>query len=165
VKNNSSVLKSFSLLLAVLAALLMSSCETEENNAAVKGAKTTDNGADSFAAKEIEKSEKILAENEFTVTLAENPTTGFSWEYEIQDKSAVKLVDDVYVPSNTDKRIVGAGGMHRFTFACLKDCETSVLMIYKRPWKGGETAEKRLLRIKYNKGDNLSWELEKVLSD
>ena len=140
----------------------MISCETEENNSAAKGA---DKGTDSFATKEVEKSERILAENEFTVTLAENPTTGFSWQYEIQDESAVKLIDDEYVPSNTDKKIVGAGGMHSFTFACLKNCETSVLMTYKRPWKGGETAEKRLLRISYKKGDNLSWELEKIQVD
>ncbi len=162
-KNNSSVLKSISIFIAVLAALLMSSCETEENATSVE--KNGKNTADSFAAKEIENSEKILAENEFTVTLAENPTTGFSWHYEIQDKSAVKLVDDEYVPSNTDKKITGAGGMHSFTFACLKDCDTLVIMTYKRPWKGGETAEKRLIRIKYKKSGNLFWELEKIQNE
>ena len=100
-----------------------------------------------------------------SITLDSNPTTGFSWQYEIQDKSAVKLVDDEYVPSNTDKKITGAGGMHSFTFACLKDCETSVIMTYKRPWKGGETAEKRLIRIKYKKSGNLFWELEKIQNE
>ncbi|MBR4824777.1 MAG: protease inhibitor I42 family protein [Spirochaetaceae bacterium] len=159
-KNNSSVLKSPILILIMLVALLMISCETVEN--AGSSEKDGKNTAGTFAAKETEKTEKILAENEFTVTLAENPTTGFSWQYEIQDKSAVKLVDDEYVPSNTDKRVTGSGGMHSFTFACLKDCDTSVTMTYRRPWKGGETAEKRLIRIKYKKDDNLSWELEKV---
>ena len=161
-KNWSFVLKSLLLSILVLVVMLMTSCETAGNSTDGKDAKQ---GSDSFAAKETEPAERILAENEFTVTLAENPTTGFSWQYEIQDKSAVKLVDDLYVPSNTDKRIVGADGMHSFTFACLKDCETSVLMTYKRPWKGGETAEKRLITIKYKKGDNLFWELEKMQSD
>lgn len=161
-KNWSFVLKSLLLSILVLVVMLMTSCETTGNGADGKDAKQ---GTDSFAAKETEPAERILAENEFTVTLAENPTTGFSWQYEIKDKSAVKLVDDLYVPSNADKRIVGAGGMHSFTFACLKDCETSVLMTYKRPWKGGETAEKRLITIKYKKGDNLFWELEKMQSD
>lgn len=161
-KNWSFVLKSLLLSILVLVVMLMTSCETAGNGTDGKDAKQ---GTDSFAAKETEPAERILAENEFTVTLAENPTTGFSWQYEIQDKSAVKLVDDLYVPSNTDTRIVGAGGMHSFTFACLKDCETSVLMTYKRPWKGGETAEKRLITIKYKKGDNLFWELEKMQSD
>jgi len=138
----------------------MISCETVENSD--KAGKSAGKSSDSFAAKESAAAERILAENEFTVTLAENPTTGFSWQYEIQDKSAVKLVDDLYVPSDTDTRIVGAGGMHSFTFACLKDCETSVIMTYKRPWKGGETAEKRLIRIRYQKGSNLFWELEKI---
>lgn len=161
-KNWSFVLKSLLLSILVLVVMLMTSCETAGKGADGKSKKQ---GADSFAAKETEPAERILAENEFTVTLAENPTTGFSWQYEIQDKSAVKLVDDLYVPSNTDTRIVGAGGMHSFTFACLKDCETTVLMTYKRPWKGGETAEKRLITIKYKKGDNLFWELEKMQSD
>lgn len=161
-KNWSFVLKSLLLSILVLVVMLMTSCETAENGADGKDAKQ---GTDSFAAKETEPAERILAENEFTVTLAENPTTGFSWQYEIQDKSAVKLVDDLYVPSNADTRIVGSGGMHSFTFACLKDCETTVLMTYKRPWKGGETAEKRLITIKYKKGDNLFWELEKMQSD
>ncbi len=162
-KNNSSVLKSPFLILILSVSLLMISCETVENSSKV--GKNEKKSSDSFAAKESGNAERILSENEFTVTLAENPTTGFSWEYEIQDKSAVKLVDDLYVPSNTDKRIVGSGGMHSFTFACLKDCETSVLMTYRRPWKGGETAEKRLVRIKYKKDDNLSWELEKIQSE
>ena len=161
-KNWSFLLKSLLLSILVLVVMLMTSCETAGNGTDGKDAKQ---GTDSFAAKETEPAERILAENEFTVTLAENPTTGFSWQYEIQDKSAVKLVDDLYVPSNTDKRIVGAGGMHSFTFACLKDCETTVLMTYKRPWKGGETAERRLITIKYKKGDNLFWELEKMQSD
>lgn len=161
-KNWSFVLKSLLLSILVLVVMLMTSCETAGNGTVGKDAKQ---GTDSFAAKETEPAERILAENEFTVTLAENPTTGFSWQYEIKDKSAVKLVDDLYVPSNTDKRIDGAGGMHSFTFACLKDCETSVLMTCKRPWKGGETAEKRLITIKYKKGDNLFWELEKMQSD
>ena len=161
-KNWSFVLKSLLLSILVLVVMLMTSCETAGNGTDGKDAKQ---GTDSFAAKETEPAERILAENEFTVTLAENPTTGFSWQYEIQDKSAVKLVDDLYVPSNTDKRIVGADGMHSFTFACLKDCETTVVMTYRRPWKGGETAEKRLITIKYKKGDNLFWELEKMQSD
>ncbi len=162
-KNNSSVLKSPFLILILSVSLLMISCETVENSS--KAGKNEKKTSDSFAAKESDNAERILSENEFTVTLAENPTTGFSWEYEIQDESAVKLADDFYVPSNTDKRIVGSGGMHSFTFACLKDCETSVLMTYRRPWKGGETAEKRLVRIKYKKDDNLSWELEKIQSE
>lgn len=161
-KNWSFVLKSLLLSILVLVVMLMTSCETAGNGTDGKDAKQ---GTDSFAAKETEPAERILAENEFTVTLAENPTTGFSWQYEIQDKSAVKLVDDLYVPSNNDTRIVGAGGMHSFTFACLKDCETTVVLTYRRPWKGGETAEKRLITIKYKKGDNLFWELEKMQSD
>lgn len=49
----------------------------------------------------FEKNQKII--------LDENPTTGYTWSYKIEDESIVKIEDENFVAASGD--LVGAGGI------------------------------------------------------
>ena len=88
---------------------------------------------------ELELSEdgKIL-----TVRLAANPTTGYDWEFTIDDESIAELVTCEYVPDEAADDMVGVGGTFVASFmATIGEGDTvnpGVAMIafnYKRSWE------------------------------
>jgi inhibitor of cysteine peptidase len=71
---------------------------------------------------------------EFKVTLASNPTTGYSWALaKPLDEKIVKLVTNVYVAPET--RLVGAGGNQIWTFKAAGEGKTEIALKYVRPWE------------------------------
>ncbi len=81
----------------------------------------------------------LLAKNnpEFTITLAANPTTGYSWHLVNYDQLLISLVNHVYqAPENT---MPGAGGKEIWTFAANKTAfiapqVSKITLLYARPW-------------------------------
>ncbi len=72
---------------------------------------------------------------EFTIALGSNPTTGYSWQ-ESHDEAILNLVEKTYKPGEPAKEgLVGAGGVEYFRFKALKTSETKITMTYKRPWE------------------------------
>ena len=72
------------------------------------------------------------------VTLKGNPTTGYSWEYTIEDESVIKLESESSV---TDNNAIGAGSTFKWSFRALKAGETKITFKYYRPWEGTANAE------------------------
>jgi uncharacterized protein YggE/predicted secreted protein len=71
---------------------------------------------------------------EFQVTLDSNPSTGYRWGVTRIDETMVKLVNDEYVPPDSD--LVGAWGQQVFTFEALKGGDTTTISLeYVRPWE------------------------------
>ena len=66
-----------------------------------------------------------------TISLISNPTTGYSWQPEY-DSAFLKLVNTEFVPFAA---VPGSPGMETFEFLMLKQGETKVKMLYKRPWE------------------------------
>src|SRR5574344_2665341 len=64
------------------------------------------------------------------INLKGNPTTGYSWESKIKDKSVIKKVENKYVPDKTDKNIVGSGGTYKYTFKATKPGTTTITFTY-----------------------------------
>jgi len=79
-----------------------------------------------------------------TISLISNPTTGYSWQPEF-DAEFLKLVDKEFVIGSSD--LVGAPGIEKFEFLTLKQGETMVTMIYKRPWEE-KSIEERITLVK-----------------
>jgi len=75
------------------------------------------------------------------ISLEENPTTGFSWDYTVSDETLLEVVDDEYFPSNTETAVVGSGGIHVFEFQGLKEGETTLTFNYFKSWEGTEKTE------------------------
>lgn len=81
----------------------------------------------------VEKKVK-LGEN-ITITLEENPSTGYSWSYEVEDWSNINILTDTYV-QNDNKEIVGSGGIHTWTFETLEKGIVTIKFDYYRPFEG-----------------------------
>ena len=75
------------------------------------------------------------------VTLASNPSTGFSWtaETQIGDASVVQQTSHVSVGPNS--AMVGAPGAETWTFRALNAGTTTINADYSQPWPGGVKAD------------------------
>jgi inhibitor of cysteine peptidase len=84
---------------------------------------------------------KTITVNEgttITVSLDENPTTGYSWNETVT--SGLTIADSEYVSSGSG--LIGAGGVHEWTITATGKGQQQFSAIYKRPWEptaGNET--------------------------
>jgi inhibitor of cysteine peptidase len=74
------------------------------------------------------------------VSLNENPTTGYSWNWTLTP--GLELVNDSFV-ANTTSGLVGAGGIHTWVLKLNNSSDAQTFTaVYKRPWEpltGNET--------------------------
>jgi len=77
----------------------------------------------------------------FSISLAENPTTGYRWEADI-DKKFLSLKGRNFARSAKSEGLVGAGGTVTFFFLPLKSGQTNIVLRYKRSWEKEHTEEK-----------------------
>jgi predicted secreted protein len=68
-----------------------------------------------------------------TITLAGNPTTGYSWELATYDAAVVEPVGEPEYKS--DSMLIGGGGAYTFTFKALAPGVTKVKLVYQRSWE------------------------------
>jgi inhibitor of cysteine peptidase len=75
--------------------------------------------------------------NDFTVSLNANPTTGYQWKVVSFDKGLLTLADSQY--QKPDSKLIGAGGKMLFTFTLNKGktypAKTDMVFKYARPWE------------------------------
>ncbi len=67
------------------------------------------------------------------ITLASNPTTGYSWHVAELDESVLQLQGDPEFESESD--LAGAGGAEVLRFKALAGGETTLTLTYDRPWE------------------------------
>lgn len=73
------------------------------------------------------KSQKAVIE------LGGNPTTGYTWNYQIEDEAVVKVDEEIrYLGKNG---VVGAPSKFTYTIHSLKAGDTKIKFEYKRPWE------------------------------
>jgi inhibitor of cysteine peptidase len=77
----------------------------------------------------------------FMIRLAENPSTGYSWNLTYDD--GLKPDSDQYVARPVPVNIVGSGGNHEWTFTPEKPGTYVISGIYKRPWEPTTGSEQR----------------------
>ncbi len=82
-------------------------------------------GADAGTRRSLRVGESV------TVVLAENPTTGYQWQPEV-DASALVQTDDHYDGPTVPR---GAGGTRRVTFVAKRAGTTGLRLVKKRPWE------------------------------
>ena len=70
----------------------------------------------------------------FTVSLDENPTTGYQWD--MKAGPGLTLVGDEFVgPSPSPSPLMGAGGTHSWVFKADKAGTLTLTGLYVRPWE------------------------------
>lgn len=86
--------------------------------------------------------------DKLTITLEENPTTGYVWTLKIGTDNIVKLESDEYIPVETSANVVGSGGNHVWNFKGVSKGETILTFKYYRPWEKEDTAiETRIFTV------------------
>lgn len=78
--------------------------------------------------------------NSLTLKLAENPTTGYSWNLTVTP--GLTVTSDAFVPTSTNTTMVGVGGNHVWQITASQAGMQTIDGIYKRPWEpvtGNET--------------------------
>ena len=84
----------------------------------------------------------------FTIELEANPTTGYTWKFNITNSEVVQYIKDEYIPPN-DTDTVGASGLHRFIFRAMSEGEASIKMQYEKSFADSkEPAQFRDFNIK-----------------
>lgn len=71
------------------------------------------------------------------VTLASNPSTGYSWTISGAPDGAVLTQDGdiTYTPSNPDVVMPGSGGSETVRFTATAAGTTTIVLDYRRPWE------------------------------
>lgn len=80
----------------------------------------------------------LQADQLLVLDLEENLSTGFTWEVTGIDKSLLKQLESTYVPAPPrvdGKPWVGAAGRQVLRFAALKAGDSTLTLIYRRPWE------------------------------
>lgn len=71
--------------------------------------------------------------NTFTIKLEQNPSTGYSWQFERPyNQSYLQLVEQKDLPRKA--LLPGAPVMHQWVFKALKPGTTLIVLEYIRPW-------------------------------
>lgn len=73
-----------------------------------------------------------------TITLDENPTTGYRWN--VTSSAGLQYVNETFIAPETE--VVGAGGVHQWQYAAAEPGSAEFTAIYRRPWEeatGNET--------------------------
>ena len=89
------------------------------------------------------------------ITLAGNPTTGYSWTYKISDKSVLKdtTKSDNYTADKTEANIYGSGGTYEYSFKALKPGTTNIIFTYIST---SEKAYQIVYKIKVNQNGQIT---------
>lgn len=69
-----------------------------------------------------------------TISMKENITTGYKWDYTISNDN-LKFIKEDFVSSATHKTMVGAGGKKSYIFQVLKPGTTSIKFSHGRGWE------------------------------
>ncbi|MBR1601494.1 MAG: protease inhibitor I42 family protein [Alphaproteobacteria bacterium] len=77
------------------------------------------------------------------ITLAENPTTGFSWKFEIEPKEQNILgnIREKYVHQHTN--LIGAGGIKELSFRIKNQGKVDIFCYYRRTWENTDKKDEQ----------------------
>jgi predicted secreted protein len=102
----------------------------------------TEEGKRMFTVTEADngKTENVTQNTQFAVVLAENPTTGFSWNATLSP--GLKLQSSDYHQDEAPAGMVGVGGTHTWVILAQELGDQKFSAIYQRSWEpvtGNET--------------------------
>ena len=80
---------------------------------------------------------EVEVDQTLVISLESNPTTGFSWELiEFEDPILQSMGEAEFQPSESNE-VVGAGGTEIFRFKTVGKGQTTLTLVYRRPWEEG----------------------------
>ena len=87
---------------------------------------------------------RLAVGDSFTVRLAENATTGFTWEADLHDTPWLDLAEATTNYPNPEGR-VGVGGEATFRFQVRAPGTGTLALKYRRPWEDATSVAKTFI--------------------
>jgi len=78
---------------------------------------------------------EMKAGDSLEIILQANPTTGYRWEVASNDTSVLKNIGIEYQADKVPSGIVGSGGKTIMRFMAIKEGETFLQLVYRRPFE------------------------------
>lgn len=82
------------------------------------------------------------------ITLAENPSTGYSWKIDSAGSAnldILRIVDGGFVRRGGGAQMVGAPGVHKWAVEALAPGQATINFIYLRPWENAPVRTHRVV--------------------
>jgi len=76
---------------------------------------------------------ELNAGQTLVVSLEGNPTTGYTWEAAELDEQVLQQVGEAEFKPESDA--IGAGGMQTLRFETVNSGQTTLNLVYRRPWE------------------------------
>ena len=76
----------------------------------------------------------IKAGESFTIELAENPATGFSWHYRAGSPEILVLLSEKLIAPVQDEAAAGSPGRRQFQFQAVSKGEAAIVFSYYQEW-------------------------------
>jgi inhibitor of cysteine peptidase len=74
----------------------------------------------------------LHAGDTLSLSLAENPTTGFRWDLKTKPEPEFETLTDTFESSGGSP---GAGGTHRWQWKAMRTGAATIRLEYRRPWE------------------------------
>lgn len=94
---------------------------------------------------------------DFEISLDSNPTTGYSWDCSIEDKTVVSLIGKEYISDSNPQGLLGKGGVERFCFDVLKPGTTRIIFTYQRSWENGDPIETVVYTVRVDENEHAEY--------
>lgn len=77
----------------------------------------------------------VVSDGELVVRLKGNPTTGYTWGWEMQGDCLTEVEQENYLPDETEEDMAGVGGVFEYRFAPAQDGTAHLHFYYERSWE------------------------------
>lgn len=94
------------------------------------------------------------SKNNYVIELVGNPSTGYTWEYEVSEENVIKLVSDKFVSEN--KNLTGAPGTYKYEFKGLKPGSVTLTFKYYRSWLPDEIETEKVYYLMVDENNNIT---------
>lgn len=125
----------FAAILAILTAALAPGCAFKKSVEPVPPAGIRENGVLVLNRTDNNRTAELRVGERLEVRLPENPTTGFSWAVDENDRQRLTLEDTAYAPPD-EAGFIGARGQRTFRFTARQPGEVLLKLKYWRIWEG-----------------------------
>lgn len=122
----------------LLICLFAAGCTSQPTGEGTPTAAPTPGAATTPAAENYIFNETQPVGSRITITLDENPTTGYRWN--VTSSAGLQYVNETFIAPETE--VVGAGGVHQWQYVAAEPGSAEFTAIYRRPWEeatGNET--------------------------
>ncbi|MCS3921892.1 inhibitor of cysteine peptidase [Methanococcus voltae PS] len=129
--------------LAVILAILVSGCVTEQPTGEINQSTNPDDTSNSSKYSEVNITQHVETMTfgktiptlgKTLINLKENPSTGYGWNYTIEgDKDAIEIIEDKYIAPESD--LDGAPGTRSFLIEGKKAGQAKIIFKYERNWE------------------------------